>query len=328
MKGQIIIRKRKIDTQQIDENDTCKQNSDSKNSLPKLSKRSLMTTKPDTIENEKYIIPNNHILRKYFQNFKVSKYEIEKLKKKLNKFGGEMLLNQVINQGDSVYNMVNEYYNDIVDKLENISEQINSISNCVNFLQELNMQNFDNFGNESERGNGQKSNLSGLNMHNTGNSSTNLIMDQNHNSPIQTSMNISTKHFYLEKINKLKKLENEFTTKNKEISIKNSQLEEDSKFLEKIAKEKDGLIDSLSEDQLRRIGDSFTHEDQIASMKLILSSYDKFVISPGTSEKQVIEMFKVSFIIFLFFIKKIKIYNFNHKKNNLIHNINFLIRKK
>jgi hypothetical protein len=108
-----------------------------------------------------------------------------------------------------------------------------------------------------------------------------------------SSMKISTKHFYLEKVNKLKRLEIEYASKNKEISFKNGQLEEDSKFLEKISKEKDLLIDSLSEDQLRRIGESYSHENQITAMKLILSSYFKTDIGVSATEKEIVEKFKV-----------------------------------
>jgi uncharacterized coiled-coil protein SlyX len=240
----------------------------------------------DKFDEEKHlIITNNHILKKHYQNFKVSKFEIEKLKHKLKKINSEILLNQIIDQGDSIYSLVNEFYHEIIGKLESISDQISAISDCVNFLQELNLVNSSSGG----TGSGKIHQNVNFNNNMTNNSSINGSIEGGRSS----SMKISTKHFYLEKVNKLKRLEIEYASKNKEISFKNGQLEEDSKFLEKISKEKDLLIDSLSEDQLRRIGESYSHENQITAMKLILSSYFKTDIGVSATEKEIVEKFKV-----------------------------------
>lgn len=252
-------------------------------------------------EEKHLIITNNHILKKHYQNFKISKFEIEKLKLKLKKFNSEILLNQIIDQGDSIYSLVNEYYHEIIEKLESISDQISAISDCVNFLQELNVN--------SSNGGGTGS---GKPHHVNFNSNNNLTNNSSINGSVEggrtSSMKISTKHFYLEKVNKLKKLEGEYASKNKEIVFKNGQLEEDTKFLEKISKEKDLLIDSLSEDQLRRIGESYSHENQITAMKLILTSYFKTDIGVSATEKEIVEKFKVrNFpkLIFMQFIFKL-----------------------
>lgn len=252
-------------------------------------KRSSDNLVQDKFEDEKHlIITNNHILKKHYQNFKISKFEIEKLKVKLIKMNSDILLNQIIDQGDSIYSLVNEYYHEIIGKLESISDQISAISDCVNFLQELNV----NWSSNNGGGTVSSKHINNVNFANnnlTSNSSINGSVEGGRSN----SMKISTKHFYLEKVNKLKKLEVEYASKNKEIVFKNSQLEEDSKFLEKITKEKDMLIDALSEDQLRRIGESYSHENQIVAMKLILSSYFKTDIGVSATEKEIVEKFKV-----------------------------------
>lgn len=245
----------------------------------------------DKFNEEKHlIITNNHLLKKHYQNFKISKFEIEKLKLKLKKCSSEILLDQIINQGDTIYSLVNEYYHEIIEKLEGISDQISAISDCVNFIQELNINS--NSNNCGGTGGGKSFNNANLNSNNILTTNSSINNGSIDNGRIN-SMKISTKHFYLEKVNKLKKLEGEYNGKSKEIAFKNSQLEEDSKFLEKITREKDMLIDSLSEDQLRRIGESYSHENQIIAMKLLMTSYFKTDIGVSSTEKEIVEKFKV-----------------------------------
>lgn len=259
---------------------------------------SNINTIQDKLEEEKHlIITNNHILKKHYQNFKVSRHEIEKLKKRLKLCNSDIILNQIINQGDSIYSLVNNFYNEIVEKLDTISEQISAISNCVNFLQELNNNNYSNINNANNTVNNNVSPGTGSNKQQGFNAASNSSFNNSLNEGRPNSMKISTKHFYLEKVNKLKKLESEFSSKSKAVSLKLSQFEEDSKFLEKITKEKDLLIDALSEDQLRRIGESYSHEIQINAMKLILTSYFKTDISISATEKDIVDRFKVRILL-------------------------------
>lgn len=247
------------------------------------------------------ILNTNHILKKHFANFLVTQHDINKLKNKLKQIDPEQILSKIVNQGENVHSIINEFYHGIIEKLDVISEQISCISDCVNLLQELNYSNSNNKDrtNTSTSENAFNTKDSGKNKKSvSGNKSVkgdvgSYISLMNNVDDRPLSMKISSKHFYQEKLNKLKKLESDFLSKSKEMQIKNAQYHEDDKFLDQITKEREILVDSLSEDFLRRVGESYTHDNQIMTMKMVLMTFFKVNITPLQNEKEIQELFKV-----------------------------------
>lgn len=247
------------------------------------------------------ILNTNHLLKKHFANFLVTQHDINKLKNKIKQIDPEQILSKIVNQGENVHSIINEFYHGIIEKLDVISEQISCISDCVNLLQELNYSNSNNKdrSNTSTSDNAFNTKDSGKNKKTvSGNKSVkgdvgSYISLMNNVDERPLSMKISSKHFYQEKLNKLKKLESDFLSKSREIQIKNAQYHEDDKFLDQITKEREILVDSLSEDFLRRVGESYTHENQIMTMKMVLMTFFKVNITPLQNEKEIQELFKV-----------------------------------
>ena len=81
---------------------------------------------------------NNHLLKDYLKNFKLSQKEFEEIKAKFEESSNtqEYFINKLQQQSDSIFIFISKFYNEFIDKLEAISEQISNKTNCIEFIQE------------------------------------------------------------------------------------------------------------------------------------------------------------------------------------------------
>lgn len=238
----------------------------------------------------------SQLLKNNFIFLKMSHNELESIKSKLQFDTTQIIVaNKLYSQNNELYEIINKFYYEIIDKIEAISEQILYISDCVKFFQDINTlsttknQSYSNSSHNSHKDNTHNVSIGqpNLTINNTNNGFSNQSSSVNHN-----IFKLSAKNFFIEKQQQLQKLENTLLEKNKLITSKTEQIEEDNKFLERIAKEKDSLVDSISEDYLRKVCDSFSGDNQIIAMKLVLFVIYKINIY-NLSDKEIVETFRV-----------------------------------
>lgn len=223
----------------------------------------------------------NYVLKEYYKNFKLEDSYIEKLRLKLQNHPEKLLfLNEVVSQDKSVIQLVNDNYTYIINKFEEVSDIINKIEEYSNNINEntilykiKNIPNSLSSMNELDRKlieDREKNAFSNYyNYFNINNSSNNDFNDNEENNNFQNAFNCNTQrlinnshqlYYNKEKrsvdiINQIisdnnKKVEaykKEIKDFNKEIDTRASSISEDNNFLNSIVKEKNLLIDKISQ---------------------------------------------------------------------------------
>jgi hypothetical protein len=65
-------------------------------------------------------IETSYILREYFKNFKLDLPSLLQVKEKINRMDRNVILDAVIKQDESVYNLIGENYSNTIDMVSSI----------------------------------------------------------------------------------------------------------------------------------------------------------------------------------------------------------------